>query len=133
MFQKWSLLGILFSILVAVNNLLALSPEEILVIANKNDSKGVGIAKYYMKRRGIPNDHLLQIWITDKETFSREDYDRKVIPMLLDYLKDKNRIQGRLEISFRFGGCFGESQGISAKWLDTEPIFLRFSEEKAEN
>lgn len=86
MFQKWSLLGILFSILVAVNNLFALSPEEILLIANKNDSKGVGIAKYYMKRRGIPNDHLLQIWITDKETFSREDYDRKVIPMLLDYL-----------------------------------------------
>ena len=46
----------------------ALDPEEILVIANKNSHKSIDIAKYYMSKRKIPDDNLLEIRVTDKET-----------------------------------------------------------------
>lgn len=55
-----------------------LQPEEVLVIANRNASESVGLARYYMKRRGIPEENLVQVWVTDGETCSREDYEGKI-------------------------------------------------------
>ena len=56
----------------------ALEPEEILVVANRNATRSVGLAKYYMKRRGIPKGNLIMLWVTDKEHCSRMDYDKKI-------------------------------------------------------
>ncbi len=68
----------------------ALEPHEILVLANKNAARSVGLAKYYMKKRGIPEENLLQLWVTDKEWCSREDYENKVVPRVRRHLKDKD-------------------------------------------
>ena len=37
----------------------ALQPHEILVIANKNAARSVGLAKYYMQKRNIPQANLV--------------------------------------------------------------------------
>ncbi len=58
----------------------ALAPHEVLVIANRNASASQGLAKYYMEQRQIPRENLVLLWITDKETCSREAYETKVIP-----------------------------------------------------
>jgi len=68
----------------------ALEPHEILVIANRNAAKSVGLAKYYMKSRNIPEKNLLQLWLTDKEWCSRKDYEKKVIPRVRKYLSEKD-------------------------------------------
>ncbi|HIP40057.1 MAG TPA: hypothetical protein EYG88_11860, partial [Desulfocapsa sulfexigens] len=39
----------------------ALEPDEIVVVANGQESDGVGLARFYMKKRGIPNGNLLVI------------------------------------------------------------------------
>jgi len=85
----------------------ALEPSEILVLANKNAARSVGLAKYYMKRRGIPEENLLQLWVTDKEWCSREDYENKVVPRVRRYLKDKD--------PFRFIRCLVIMYGIPLK------------------
>jgi hypothetical protein len=64
----------------------ALEPEQILVLANKNAWGSVGLAQYYMKKRAIPEKNLLQLWVTDKEWCSREEYDQKVVPRVRDFL-----------------------------------------------
>ena len=69
---------------------MALEPDEILVVANRNAARSVGLAKYYMKKRGIPEDNLVQLWVTDKEWCSREDYEKKVVPRVRRYLKEKD-------------------------------------------
>lgn len=79
----------LFSALCAGSSY-ALRPDEILVLANKNAAHSVGLAKYYMEKRGIAKDRLLQLWVTDKEWCTREDYDQKVVPRVRDYLKKKD-------------------------------------------
>ena len=65
----------------------ALRPDEILVLANKNAARSVGLAKYYMEKRGIPEKNLLQLWMTDKEWCSREDYEKKVVPRVRKFLQ----------------------------------------------
>jgi hypothetical protein len=68
----------------------ALEAREILVLANKNAARSVGLAKYYMKKRGIPEDNLLQLRVTDKESCSREDHEKKVATRVRTHLKDKD-------------------------------------------
>jgi len=65
----------------------ALNPEEILVIANRNASKSVSLAKYYMKKRGIPQGNLLKLWVTDKEYCSRKEYEKRIASPVRRYLE----------------------------------------------
>ena len=66
---------------------LALEPNEILVLANRNAARSVGLAKYYMERRGIPEKNLLALWVTDKEWCEREDYEKRVAAPVREHLK----------------------------------------------
>jgi uncharacterized protein (TIGR03790 family) len=68
----------------------ALQPNEILVIANRNAAKSVGLAKYYMKKRAIPESNLLQLWVTDKERCSRDDYNRKIAKKVRKHLREND-------------------------------------------
>ncbi|WP_321416518.1 TIGR03790 family protein [uncultured Desulfobacter sp.] len=79
-------LSLNFSIMPAV----ALSPNEVLVIANRNAAKSVGLATWYMEKRQIPKENLLMVFITDKETCSREAYLKKIVPPVRRAL-EKNR------------------------------------------
>jgi hypothetical protein len=64
----------LVALFVLVYPAMALEPSEILVIANKNASESLGLARYYMEQRKIPKKNLLTLWLTDKETCTREVY-----------------------------------------------------------
>jgi len=68
----------------------ALQPEEVLVIANRNAARSIGLAQYYMEQRGIPKGNLLQLWLTDQEQCSRDDYDRKVAKRVRAFLREKD-------------------------------------------
>jgi len=68
----------------------ALEPHEILVVANKNAARSVGLAKYYMKKRNIPQTNLVELWITDKEWCSRQDYEERAIYKVRKHLKEKD-------------------------------------------
>ena len=71
----------------------ALVAEEVLVVANRNASASIGLAKYYMEKRGIPAENLVQLWITDKETCTRDAYERKVVPRIRRALEANTKIR----------------------------------------
>ncbi len=68
----------------------ALEPEEILVIANNNSPKSIDTAKYYMSKRKIPADNLVEVRVSDKETISRIDYQAKVATPVRRYLEQNS-------------------------------------------
>jgi uncharacterized protein (TIGR03790 family) len=68
----------------------ALEPEEILVLANRNAAHSVGLAKYYMEKRGIPEDHLLVLRATDKEWCDRGEYESRVAVPVRKYLGERD-------------------------------------------
>ena len=45
----------------------ALEEDEVLVIANSWADDSVSLAKYYMKKRGVPKANLLKIKVAEKE------------------------------------------------------------------
>ncbi|MDR3088540.1 MAG: TIGR03790 family protein [Desulfobulbaceae bacterium] len=64
-----------------------LQPEHVLVLVNTRMVGSLAMAKYYMKQRGIPEDHLLEMALTLDDTISREDYDDYVAPKVRKKLK----------------------------------------------
>ncbi len=81
-------LSLLFFILLlfSAQPSLALQPEEILLIVNRNVPAGLELARYYQKQRQIPAANLLSVDLPDQEDFSREDYLQKLISPLRAYL-----------------------------------------------
>lgn len=66
----------------------ALEPEQIMVLANRNAARSLGLAREYMEKRGIPEDQLLVLWLTDKETCTREAYEKKVLGPVVAYIEE---------------------------------------------
>ncbi len=58
---------------------MALEPVEILVLANRDVSGSISLARYYMEKRGVPGDRLLPLRVSGRETCSREAYERKIL------------------------------------------------------
>ncbi|MBU4099911.1 MAG: TIGR03790 family protein, partial [Proteobacteria bacterium] len=84
------ILAILILLFILPDICLALEPDEILVVANRNAAKSVGLAKYYMEKRKIPEKNLIKLWVTDKEECSRVDYEKKVVAPVRRYLEKVN-------------------------------------------
>jgi uncharacterized protein (TIGR03790 family) len=82
--------GCLVASLAAPMRCLALEPHEILVLANRNAARSVGLAQYYMKKRQIPEKNLLELWLADKESCERDDYEKKVAGPVRKYLNEKD-------------------------------------------
>ena len=82
--------ALLFLFSFSIISALALSPDEVLVIANRNASKSSGLAAWYMEQRQIPKENLLLVFIADKETCSRDAYLKKIVPPVRRAL-EKNR------------------------------------------
>ncbi len=68
----------------------ALEPEEILVLVNSNDAGSLELAKYYMKKRNLPEANLLKIDIAEQETCSRAAYEMQIATPVRKYLTGTN-------------------------------------------
>lgn len=89
--QSWFLLVLaVVGLFIVTAPCKALEPHEILVVANKNAARSVGLAKYYMNKRNIPQTNLVELWITDKEWCSRQDYEERAIYKVRKHLKEKD-------------------------------------------
>jgi uncharacterized protein (TIGR03790 family) len=72
----------------------ALDASQVLVLANANAAKSVALARYYMKKRQIPDNNLLKLWVTDRESCSREAYDDDVARVVRQYLRERGPRHG---------------------------------------
>ncbi len=88
-------LFVLFATLVPHKVFSALEPHEVVVIANNSAADSVTLAKYYMAKRGIPASNLIKLRVVDKESCSREDYDRQVMLPIRGWLKKHHEDGGR--------------------------------------
>jgi uncharacterized protein (TIGR03790 family) len=65
----------------------ALTPEQVVVIANSKALHSVEMAKYYMKRRDISLNNLIEINAPIDEQCSREDYEKHIESPIRAFLK----------------------------------------------
>lgn len=74
-----SLLSLL-ALLLLDSAVLALEPDEILIIANGNRSESLAIAQYYCAKRGVPAENILTLRLGTKlnYTISRANYEKQM-------------------------------------------------------
>ena len=79
----------LFLFLVLPVSAQALEADEIIVVANRQVSDGVQLARFYMKQRGIPGRNLLIINTAANESIDRHFYDDEIATPVREFLEDK--------------------------------------------
>jgi uncharacterized protein (TIGR03790 family) len=94
-----------------------LSPREILVVANRNPSTSVSLAKYYMERRGIPKNNLITLSMPTKENIRGRDYEKDLAIPVRSHLKDKD--------PFKFIKCLAIMYGLPLKVNRSQPPEIR--------
>ena len=70
----------------------ALDPNEILVVANGQETDGVELARFYMQARQIPSENLLVIQTAANEGIPRHFYDDEIAAPVRKFLQDKSNI-----------------------------------------
>src|SRR4030043_2235296 len=71
----------------------ALTPEQVVVVANSKAIHSVDLAKYYLKKRDIPLNNLIEINAPTEEHCSREDYQKYIASPVKAFL-EKNDPEG---------------------------------------
>ena len=65
----------------------SLEADEVLVIANSWAADSVSLAKFYMKKRGIPEENLLKVRLDENEICNRKDYNEKIFIPVKKYIE----------------------------------------------
>jgi len=100
---------VILLILLHCGTVLALEPNEILVIANSDNAASVRIAQYYCKIRHVPTKNILTVSLGTelRETISRNDYNKQLAEPIREKL-----------FSFEFAGeirCLLTTYGVPYK------------------
>jgi uncharacterized protein (TIGR03790 family) len=72
--MRW-IMGLLFA---ACGPLWAITPSQVLIVANDKVEGSVEIAEYYAAARGIPIEQILKISASDKEEITREEFNKDI-------------------------------------------------------
>jgi uncharacterized protein (TIGR03790 family) len=67
----------------------ALEPQQVLVVANINVPKGVTLGRYYMEKRGIPENNIVKLFLPEKEHCDRKTYEARIATVLRKKLAEK--------------------------------------------
>ena len=80
-----------FILLALAASVYAIEPVEILVVANGDIDQSVELAKYYCKRRSVPEENIISLPLgkTLTDSISRSDYDKKIADAIREKLKIK--------------------------------------------
>lgn len=93
MFSMSRFLVIVLAVLAGAAPCLALTPAEVMVVANSDCDDSLEIAKTYMSARGIPDKNLLLIKTTKDYEVSRKAYDEEIRKPILAALKPRADIR----------------------------------------
>ena len=80
---------VLYAHLCSPKVLAEVTPEQLLVIANKNNSESLRVADYYIRARNIPKANLVALDIPSDERIERKDYEQHVVTPLRKALAER--------------------------------------------
>ena len=94
MLKKWLLIYILlFSICPAPS--FSLESEEVLVLVNTGNIHSLELAKYYIKKRNIPEKNIVRLRVSDGETCGFQEYKDKIEAPVRDFI-NKNGLRKKI-------------------------------------
>ena len=68
----------------------ALEADNLLLITNSNVPQGRKLAEFYAQQRHVPDHRIVVLDLPTTEEMSAEGYDRKVVPVLRNFVRDNH-------------------------------------------
>jgi uncharacterized protein (TIGR03790 family) len=104
-----------------------IKPEEVAVLAAASSPTSVELADYYALARGIPQSQICRLAIKPGDDLSRADWDQKVRPEILSWLKH-NGLETKIrcvvtvwDVPLRIGARRGDAPAV----LDRQAFLTR--------
>ena len=63
--------------------------DAVAVVANKKNPASIELAKYYLQKRGLADDRILEVEVDGEDFISRSDYEQKIVLPLRKQLEQK--------------------------------------------
>lgn len=82
---------------------LALEPEQLLLITNRNIADGKALAEYYANKRGVPKGRILELNLPITEEMPFAAYESEVVPRVREFLA-KNQLTDQVKCLVTFYG-----------------------------
>jgi uncharacterized protein (TIGR03790 family) len=81
----------------------ALSPDELLLVANSNSLEGSLLVRRYCEARGVPLANIVALNLPIGETISFDDYERQVVPQIRTFLR-QHQLENKIRCLVTFYG-----------------------------
>ena len=117
----------LLALLVAAAPAGALTPAEIVVVANSAVPGSRGVAEHYLAARQVPAENLLVLDLPAADDMTRVDFDGKLAGPVRAFLATRPGVKCVLTVygvPLRAGGTAAEAESLAA--VDSELMLVRF-------
>jgi uncharacterized protein (TIGR03790 family) len=82
---------------------IALHPDQILLLVNKNAPESLPLAQFYVNARRLPDNRILSLPLPISEEISFNDYEQQVVPAVRQFLTD-NQLDSKITCIVTFFG-----------------------------
>ena len=117
---------ILLLLLLPASAAFAQTPDQVLVVINKQSAASQEIGQYYLSKRGVPPANLCTLDTAPEETILRDVYDQQVEAPIAAFLKTHDLVEKILYIvttsgvPLRVEGAWSSDLNESAASVDSE-------------
>jgi len=110
------LIYVFFTLILSTQTSLALKPDEILVIVNKNSYDSINIGVHYVRQRNIPGFNIISLPLPEPDTISisSDDYQKFLAEPIRKKLTSK-RLNGKIK-------CIVTTYGVPIKIGPRKPL-----------
>jgi uncharacterized protein (TIGR03790 family) len=84
-------------------NACALSPDELLLVANSNSLEGSLLVRRYCDARHVPHTNIAALSLPMGETISFDDYEKLVVPQIRSFLR-QHKLENKIRCLVTFYG-----------------------------
>jgi uncharacterized protein (TIGR03790 family) len=82
---------------------MALEPDNLLLLTNKNVPEGRKLAEYYTAQRKVPNQRILELDLPVGEQVTFDAYENQVVPAVREFIA-ANNLQAKVTCLVSFYG-----------------------------
>jgi uncharacterized protein (TIGR03790 family) len=110
----------------------ALSPEDLIIVYNKNLPESQNLARYYAKKRQVPLENLLAVNAPSGESISREDYETQLAEPLRARAQQTKAAGRQPAVLLVYGIPLRVDDLLFSHWFNQDQEFLNLAQSKAQ-
>ena len=111
---------------------LALSPEDLIIVYNRNLPESQALARYYAGKRRVPPENLLAADVPPGESLSRDDYERQLAEPVRDKVQKFQATGRQPAVLLVYGIPLRVDDLLFSHWFNLDQEFLTLAQTKAQ-